>query len=467
MFRRGARLCDAGCTFEGNSTSIVFSHLNSDKLYVCRQSKSNELWTVRPMLSTTCLSVSTDVMHQRLGHLHSAALRRFCKDGGKSLTLCKSCVLAKSHRHPFQSSMPQADKILYRVHSDVIGPFQTPTPSGNQYLVSFINECSRYARIYLLKRKDEVFDAFRKFLSEAERHTGNNLRILQCDRGGEYSSSQFRAFTASHGIKLEQGPAHTPKHNSVAKRYNRTVMEQCRAQMIHAGIPNFLWGEFVMATSHILNLSPTRSAPDIPADAWQKACAGTGAHLSDHSFLRLLGCQALMHVPKTQRRKLDPCAKDLILVGYKSRSKSYQLWDPPLGRLWFPVMLPLMNPTSHFGNHWVRYLISMTTTRNSIIRRYALSHLNLSHITLPLLKILRILLISQPLILQPLTLAPPVRLKPLSATVTLYRILLRHEEYLTRITQHMLRQWRGRTPTTGDQQCKSNSTLWSPIALVV
>lgn len=322
------RLCDAGCTFEGDSTNIVFSHPNGDKLHVCRTSKSNELWTVRPIPSLTCLSVSTDVMHHRLGHLHSAALRRFCKGGGKSPTLCTSCVLAKSHRHPFQSSMPQADRILYRIHSDVVGPFQTPTPSGNRYFVSFINECSRYARIYLLKRKDEVLNAFRRFLSEAERHTGNSLCILKCDRGGEYSSSQFRAFTASHGIKMEQGPANTPEHNSVAERYNRTVMECCRAQMIHAGMPNFLWGEFVMATSHILNLSPTRSAPDIPADAWQKACAGTGAHLSDLSFLRVLGCQALVHVPKTQRRKLDPCARDLILVGYETGSKSYRLWDP-------------------------------------------------------------------------------------------------------------------------------------------
>lgn len=29
-----SRLCDAGCTFEGNSTSIVFCHPNGDKLYV-------------------------------------------------------------------------------------------------------------------------------------------------------------------------------------------------------------------------------------------------------------------------------------------------------------------------------------------------------------------------------------------------------------------------------------------------
>lgn len=94
------RLCDAGCTFNGNSTVITFNHPNGGQLHARRQSQSSELWTVRPKASSTCLSVSADIMHQRLGHLHSAALRRFC-NGGKSTTICTSCILAKSHRHPF------------------------------------------------------------------------------------------------------------------------------------------------------------------------------------------------------------------------------------------------------------------------------------------------------------------------------------------------------------------------------
>lgn len=105
-------------------------------------------------------------------------------------------------------------------------------------------------------------------------------------------------------------------------------MERTRAQMIYASLPKALWGEIVMATSIILNMSPTSAAPDLPVNILQHACAGTGAHLSDHSFLQVLGCQALMHIPKSQRRKLDPCATNLILVGYEAGSKAYWLWDP-------------------------------------------------------------------------------------------------------------------------------------------
>lgn len=95
------RLCDAGCSFKGNSTSLVFTHPNGGQLHARRQSNSTQLWTVRPIQPVTCLTTSADIMHQRMGHLHSAALRRFCNNTGKSSGICTSCVIAKSHRHPF------------------------------------------------------------------------------------------------------------------------------------------------------------------------------------------------------------------------------------------------------------------------------------------------------------------------------------------------------------------------------
>lgn len=224
-------------------------------------------------------------MHQRMGHLHSPALRRFCNGDGKSTTICTSCSLAKSHRQPFKSSLPKADRLLYRVHSDVVGPFQSTTPGGKQYFVSFIDEHSRYARVNLIARKDEVFETFIKYLTESERHTGHLLCILKSDWGGEYTSNVFKAYAAAHGIILEQGPTNTPQQNSVAEQYNQTIMERTRAQMIHSSIPKYLWGEVVTATAHILNLSPTSSIDDIPVNVWQRHCAGECAHLDDPTFL--------------------------------------------------------------------------------------------------------------------------------------------------------------------------------------
>lgn len=173
---------------------------------------------------------------------------------------------------------------------------------------------------------------FKEYLHEAERHTGRQLCVLKSDRGGEYRSSQFISFAATHGITLEQGPPHTPEHNSIAERYNRTIMERTRAQMIHASAPNHLWGEFVMATSHILNLSPSTSINDLPIKIWNSG-NNSGTHPANVSFLRVLGCRAYTHIPKSQRRKLDPTAFETVHVGYKAGAKAYRLWDPQAGRI--------------------------------------------------------------------------------------------------------------------------------------
>lgn len=110
-------------------------------------------------------------------------------------------------------------------------------------------------------------------------------------------------------------------------------MDRTRAQMIQAGVPNRLWGEFVMATSHILNLSPTKSVNNLPVNLWTAARAGSGSHQADISFLRVLGCQEFTHLSKSQRRKLALVSVPLIHVGYETGAKAYRLWSPDSGRI--------------------------------------------------------------------------------------------------------------------------------------
>ena len=46
----------------------------------------------------------------------------------------------------------------------------------------------------------------------------------------------------------------------------------------------------------------------------------------DH--LRIFGCQAFVHVPKDERKKLDSKSKKCILMGYGTATKGYRLYDP-------------------------------------------------------------------------------------------------------------------------------------------
>jgi len=46
------------------------------------------------------------------------------------------------------------------------------------------------------------------------------------------------------------------------------------------------------------------------------------------NHLRIFGCQAFVHVPKDERKKLDPKSKKCVLMGYGTTTKGYMLYDP-------------------------------------------------------------------------------------------------------------------------------------------
>lgn len=314
-------------------------------MFASRTAHSMGLWSARvsiatPIKSSTHLAsngikvfnASAELMHQHFGHLHSEALRQFCSSHTLKDT-CTSCILAKTHRKPFSSTLPHSSCILFCVHSDVVGPIQSLTCSGKCYFVTFIDKASRFNTVFLISKKSEVFDCFRQYLASAERYTRQKLCVLKSDRGGEYRSSQFLAFAATHGIILEQGAAKTLQHNGLAERFNRTIMERVRALVIHFNMPSKLWGEAVMATSHILNLSPSSSISQSPHDIWHAASADGGMHSSDEKFLRVLGCEACAHKHGDERRKLDPASTCMVHVGYEPGAKAYRLYDLLSGKI--------------------------------------------------------------------------------------------------------------------------------------
>ena len=51
------------------------------------------------------------------------------------------------------------------------------------------------------------------------------------------------------------------------------------------------------------------------------------------SRLRVFGCSAYVHVPRDERKKLDPKAKKCILLGYGTARKGYRLYNQDTSRI--------------------------------------------------------------------------------------------------------------------------------------
>jgi transposase InsO family protein len=97
----------------------------------------------------------------------------------------------------------------------------------------------------MLKSKNQAVDAFVKYKAEAENNTGNKIKVVRSDRGGEFLANAFQNVYEQAGIRRHFTAPYTPQQNGVVERKNRTVMEMARELLKSMGVPGRFWAEAV------------------------------------------------------------------------------------------------------------------------------------------------------------------------------------------------------------------------------
>ena len=120
------------------------------------------------------------------------------KEFKKCETYVKSKMIKKSSHNVERSS-----NLFDLIHSDLCELNDMLTRGGNRYFLTFINNCSRFTYVFLLKNKSETFNAFKVFKTEVENQLSKKIKVFKSDRGGEYFSSEFNSFCEEYGIVHE------------------------------------------------------------------------------------------------------------------------------------------------------------------------------------------------------------------------------------------------------------------------
>ena len=216
------------------------------------------------------------VWHRRFGHLGAQNLQKLSRDqmvngfDYDNSGFCESCVEGKHHRSTFPASCSKpSGELLELVHSDVCGKMSVKSLSGAEYFLTFIDDKTRYVWTYVLKRKDQVFAKFMEWKTLVEKSTGQKLKTLRTDNGGEFTSTQFQDYLRSKGVRHELTVPKTPQQNGVAERMNRTLVEMVRSMIADAKLPKKFWAEALSTATYLRNRSPTKSVMGMtPAEAW-------------------------------------------------------------------------------------------------------------------------------------------------------------------------------------------------------
>ena len=109
-------------------------------------------------------------------------------------TISASCQYGKEHQLPYEDFKYRAKEPLDLVHSDVFGPIKQPSISSFWYMITSIDDFSRYVLVYFIKEKYEALSKFKEFKKTIEKEVDQKIRCLSTDNRGEYTSYEFSKY---------------------------------------------------------------------------------------------------------------------------------------------------------------------------------------------------------------------------------------------------------------------------------
>ncbi|POM62263.1 Integrase catalytic core protein [Phytophthora palmivora] len=243
-------------------------------------------------------------------------------------------------RHP--EKIAKSAGVLDLVHTDVMGPLQTKTPGGCTYVVTFIDDYSRHVTVYFMKAKSDVLSKFKIFKADLENATGQRIKGLRSDNGGENTGRQFKAYLNNCGIKHQKTVPYTPQQNGLAERMNRSLIEMARCMLYHESVGKKWWAEAVNTAAWIINRIPNSVTIKTPYEIVYK----TKPLLKN---LKVFGALGYAHIPDEKRRKLDAKAFKCRFMGYEDGVKGDRVMNVTTGKVQIVRTVKFMetSPSDH------------------------------------------------------------------------------------------------------------------------
>lgn len=135
-------------------------------------------------------------LHRIFGHKNIQSLKKMINENmvtGINLKNCncnlecKVCIESKMTRKSFNKSKPKVTKqVLEIIDTDICGPMSTLTHRQKRYILTLIDDYSRFTYIYLLNKASEARQKIIQFVELMKTQYGKKPKKFHSDRGGEY-----------------------------------------------------------------------------------------------------------------------------------------------------------------------------------------------------------------------------------------------------------------------------------------
>ena len=226
---------------------------------------------------------SSTLWKKHLGHIYRQRMERLIKDeilqnlDFSDFDTCVGCIKSKMTTKVRNAKIDRCIELLEVIHTDICGSFTPLAMGGHNYFITFINDYSHYGFVELIHEKSNSLEAFKVFKEKVELQQGKKIKVIHCDRDGEYCGRYdeigrnlrpFMKYLQECGIDSQYTMSSTPQQNGIVKRINHTLLDMMRRMLFSSSLPKFLWGEALKIATHILNQVPSKSVPKTPYEIW-------------------------------------------------------------------------------------------------------------------------------------------------------------------------------------------------------
>ncbi|SGY12016.1 BQ5605_C011g06359 [Microbotryum silenes-dioicae] len=160
------------------------------------------------------------------------------------------------------------------------------------------------------KSASEVLEVWRGFQAQVERQSGQKIKFVRSDNGGEFVNQLLGGEFKALGITHELAARYTPQQNGQAERANGSLFALVRAMLKDSGLPKKYWFYALEAAVFVSNRGPH---PHLKGKTALEVFFGKQP---DVSHLRAFGSTAYVLVPKAIRKKLDDHTVKGTFLGY-------------------------------------------------------------------------------------------------------------------------------------------------------
>src|SRR3979490_3256316 len=147
-----------------------------------------------------------------------------------------------------------------------LGKMRSPS-----YAAARIDDATRETKLYFLKKKSQTFESYKRDEAYIQTQTGNRIKTMRSDRGGEFLSKEMIRHQDERGTTWELTVHDSPPQNGTAEHGMHTRTEQAHALLIGSSLPRFLWEEAMNHSAWLQNRTPSRALNGItPYEAIHK-----------------------------------------------------------------------------------------------------------------------------------------------------------------------------------------------------